>query len=250
MKDFFRIEDLHVEVEGKEIIKGLNLSVEEGEISAIMGPNGSGKSTLSFAVMGHPKYKVTGGKIIFRGKNIISLKPHERARLGLFLAFQNPFEIEGVPVGRFLWRAVSILRESEPDTYPSSPGEFNEKLKKYLEFLQLDESFRNRDLNFRFSGGEKKRAEIVQLLTLKPKLSLLDEIDSGLDVDSVRLVASAITSSRNEGMSFLLITHYQRILQYIKPSSVHILVDGKIVESGGPELAEKVERTGYEKFRS
>ncbi len=243
------IVDLHVSVEGQEILKGLNLEVEKGAVEVIMGPNGSGKSTLAHTIMGHPKYQITSGKILFRGEDITHLKPYERARKGLFLAFQYPHEVEGVPLGRFLWRAASVIREADTERdIPDNPGAFNEVLRKGLEALQLDKSFRSRDLNLGFSGGEKKRAEIVQMLALKPRLAVLDEIDSGLDIDSIKLVASAIERYRN-GASFLIITHYQRILDYVKPDRIHVMIDGQVVLSGGPELARELEEKGYEWLR-
>jgi Fe-S cluster assembly ATP-binding protein len=267
------ISDLHVAVEGKEILKGLTLTVRKGEVHAIMGPNGSGKSTLVNALMGHPRYEVTGGTAIFKGENIFDLEPDERARLGLFLAFQYPSAIPGVSVANFLRTAlVSLHRERRkvsdeellsgnapsagetaqnaaraqgPSKVPAIK-EFRKTLRESLALLKMDESFATRYVNDGFSGGEKKRLEILQMAVLKPQIAMLDEPDSGLDIDAVRVVAEGVNSVRGPNIGILVITHYQRILNYIKPDVVHILVGGRIVQSGGWELALELEQKGYE----
>lgn len=245
------IRDLHVSVEGKEILKGVNLSVQKGEIHALMGPNGSGKSTLAQALLGHPKYEVTKGEILFKGQNILELGPDERARLGLFLAFQYPLEIVGVPLSRFLLAALKARRGQSEDSRDSKAfSEFRKTLKEKLSLLKMEDSFANRYLNEGFSGGEKKRAEILQMLVLKPEIAILDETDSGLDIDSVKIVAEAVNSMRGPEFGCLAITHYQRILNYLKPDVVHVMVDGRIVRTGGWELAQELEAKGYEQFAS
>ncbi len=243
MTDQLEIRDLHVSVEGKEIVKGVSLTVKKGEVHAIMGPNGSGKSTLAMALMGHPKYEVTQGEVLFKGRNILDLEPEERARLGLFLAFQYPLEISGVPLSRFLLQALKARQNGEKKL---PFGEFRKLLKENLKKLKLDESFATRYLNEGFSGGEKKRCEILQMLMLQPEMAILDETDSGLDIDSVKVVAEAVNSLRGPNFGCLAITHYQRILNYLKPDYVHVMVDGRIVKSGGPELAHELEAKGYE----
>jgi len=249
MADQLEIRDLHVSVEGKEIIKGVDLVVKKGEVHAVMGPNGSGKSTLALTIMGHPKYEVTRGEVRFKGRNILELEPDERAKLGLFLAFQYPFEISGVPLSRFLIQALKAHRGGG-DNGDSKPkiafGEFRKLLKEKLKLLRLDESFATRYLNEGFSGGEKKRAEILQMLVLQPEMAILDETDSGLDIDSVKIVAEAVNSLRGPQFGCLAITHYQRILNYLKPDFVHVMVDGRLVKSGGPELAYELEAKGYD----
>ena len=243
MADRLEIRNLHVSVEGKEILKGLDLVVSKGEVHAIMGPNGSGKSTLALTLMGHPKYEVTEGEVLFKGENILELEPDERARLGLFLAFQYPYEIGGVPLSRFLLQAIKA-RQTNGEKLPF--GQFRKMLLENLKKLKLDESFATRYLNEGFSGGEKKRAEILQMLMLKPEIAILDETDSGLDIDSIKVVAEAVNSLRGPEFGCLAITHYQRILNFLKPDYVHVMVDGKIVKSGGPELAHELEAHGYE----
>ncbi len=233
------INNLHVEIDGKEIIKGLNLKIKSGEIHAMMGPNGSGKSTLSNTLMGHPKYKITKGHIIFNGKDITLMKPNERAKIGMFLSFQYPAEIPGVTLANFLFTAYKSLHGN------ISPLEFNKVLKEKMEFLKFGHDFARRHLNDGFSGGEKKRCEILQMTILNPKLAILDETDSGLDIDALKIVANGINAKDKE-TSVLLITHYQRILKYVNPDFVHVYIDGKIVKSGGHELADELEITGYE----
>ncbi|MBS3051033.1 MAG: Fe-S cluster assembly ATPase SufC [Candidatus Aenigmarchaeota archaeon] len=235
------IKDLHVSIGDKEIIKGFNLTIKEGEIHAVMGPNGSGKSTLSYAIMGHPKYAITKGEILFNGQNINELAANERAKLGLFLCFQYPMEVHGVQVANFLRLASNSVQDSEEQV-----GEFRKRLKENMKMLNISETFSTRYLNDGFSGGEKKRGEILQMAVLKPKIAILDEADSGLDIDALKIVAEGVNNSmRSTPLGVLIITHYQRILNFIKPNFVHIVVDGKIVQSGGPELAEKLDGEGY-----
>ncbi len=240
------IRNLRVAIEGKEILKGINLAMNKGEIHAIMGPNGSGKSTLALVLMGHPRYEVLEGEVIFKGQNILELEPNERAKLGLFLAFQYPVEIEGVSLSHFLWTSYRAIQgNGEAKISPSQIKEFRQRLKENLKKLHLDESFAQRHLNVGFSGGEKKRAEILQLLMLQPEFAILDETDSGLDIDSLKIVAEAVQSLRGPNFGALVITHYQRILHHLRPDHVHVMVQGKIVASGGPELAEELEKKGY-----
>ncbi len=235
------IEDLHVSIESKEILKGLSLSINPGEVHAIMGPNGSGKSTLANALMGHPKYKVTQGRILFKGQDIATVKPDERARMGLFLAFQYPQAIPGVTVLNFLRAALKATRGEE-----MSVVKFRRLLRDKMSLLKMDESFAQRYLNDGFSGGEKKRAEVLQMSILQPQMVVLDETDSGLDIDALRIVSEGINSLISPELGVLLITHYQRILNYVKPQFIHVLADGRIVRSGGPELAHELEARGYE----
>ena len=231
------IKNLHVSVNDKEIIKGLSLTIKEGEIHALMGPNGSGKSTLSYAIMGHPRYVVTKGEILFNGQNILDLKTNERAKLGLFLCFQYPLEVQGVRMTNFL-RIASDNKESVV--------EFSKRLKEDMKLLKINDSFSNRYLNDGFSGGEKKIGEILQMAVLKPKIAILDEADSGLDIDALKVVANGVNHAmKTSPLGVLIITHYQRILDFVKPDFVHIVVDGKIKKSGGAELAEKLEEEGY-----
>ncbi len=234
------IKDLHVSVAGKRILNGVNLKIRQGELHALMGPNGSGKSTLSYALMGHPKYVIEKGEILLNGENITQLKADKRAKLGLFLGFQHPVEIPGVMLKNFLWKTYKSLNNG------ISFVDFNEILSQKLELLKMDATFAARYLNEGFSGGEKKRAEVLQLSVLKPKIAVCDEIDSGLDVDSLKIVANGINKLAQEGMGIFLITHYQRILNYVKPDFVHVLVNGKIVKSGDCNLAKEVEDKGYE----
>lgn len=244
-----QIKDLHVSVEGKEILKGLNLEVKQGEIHALMGPNGSGKSTLAYVLMGHPKYKIEKGEILIDGKNILELSPDQRAKLGLFLGFQYPVEISGVTLASFLRSAYNSITGKENGTIGQemlSVIQFRKFVKEKIKEFQMDESFAERYLNEGFSGGEKKRAEILQMSILKPKIAILDETDSGLDVDALKVVADGINKLTGPQLGVLLITHYSRILNYIKPQFVHVLVDGVIAKSGGEELARQLEEKGYD----
>jgi Fe-S cluster assembly ATP-binding protein len=235
------VRDLHVAIDGKEIVKGVSLTVNQGEIHALMGPNGSGKSTLANTIMGHPRYTVTGGDILFQGESIVALPPDERARRGLFLSFQYPTAIPGVTMVNFLRRAVNSIRGNEMPV-----REFRTLLTEKMRLLKVDQEFARRYVNEGFSGGEKKKAEILQLGVLQPKLALLDETDSGLDVDALRIVAEGVNAVAGPEMGILLITHYQRILNYIKPNFVHVLAEGRLVRSGGPELAIEIENRGYD----
>lgn len=242
----FEIEDLHVSVEGTEILKGVNLSINDGEIHALMGPNGSGKSTLANTLLGSPDYKVTSGKIIFRGEDITSWTTDVRGKAGIFLAFQYPEEISGVPVIQFLRQALSARKGIE-----LSILELRLTIMEWMDRLGMDPSFANRHLNEGFSGGEKKRNEVLQMAILEPEIAILDETDSGLDIDALRVVARGVREVRKSRpeLGVLLITHYQRILDEITPDYVHILIDGKIVKQGGPELAQQLEEHGYEAWR-
>lgn len=239
------ISNLHASTEGKDILKGLSLKIKPGQIHALMGPNGSGKSSLAHVLMGHPRYRITEGKILLDKIEINSLPPDKRAKLGLFLAMQYPVAVPGVNVTNFLRTALKNLKDEI-----ASPKDFLEELKQNLAKLKLDESFLKRYVNDGFSGGEKKKLEILQLVMLKPKYVLLDETDSGLDVDALKTVASGIKDYTSTQTGVLLITHYQRILKYIKPDFVHILVDGKIVKSGAAHLAEEIEEKGYETVKN
>jgi Fe-S cluster assembly ATP-binding protein len=242
------IRDLHVNVEDKEILKGLSLELEKGKVHAIMGPNGSGKSTLSYALAGHPSYEVTGGEVIFEGQNVLELGPDERAQLGIFLAFQYPMSIPGVSMANFLRTAVNSVRRARGEGDMRVP-EFRKLLNEKMASLKMDRSFAGRYLNEGFSGGEKKRAEILQMAMLQPKVAIMDETDSGLDIDALRIVADGVNALKNPEMSVLVITHYQRILNYLRPDYVHVLVDGRIITSGGPELALELESKGYDWVR-
>ncbi|MDQ7052856.1 MAG: Fe-S cluster assembly ATPase SufC [candidate division KSB1 bacterium] len=237
------IKNLHVRTEDKEILKGLDLTINVGEIHAIMRPNGSGKSTLANTLLGHPNYEITDGDILLDGESLLEMEPDERAKRGLFLAFQYPAEIPGVSVMNFLRLATKARVNGNGKEM--SISEFRKLLKEKLELLQMDDSFLNRYLNDGFSGGEKKRMEILQLAVLKPSIAILDETDSGLDIDALKTVAAGFNSLVGPDFGALVITHYQRILNYIKPNYVHILVDGKIAKSGGPELALHLEEHGY-----
>ncbi len=245
------IQDLHVQVEGKLILKGLTLRIRQGEIHAIMGPNGSGKSTLAYSLMGHPKYQVVEGDILFKGKSLLGLSPDERARMGLFLAFQYPVAIPGLTLANFLRTAVDAVKggprgSNGKMTMPVT--EFRRLLNEKMELLQMDRSFAQRYLNEGFSGGEKKRAEILQMAMLEPEIAILDETDSGLDIDALRVVAQGVNALAGPHMGIVVITHYQRILNYIKPQFVHVLAHGQIVASGGPELALQLEAEGYDRY--
>ncbi len=238
-----KIEDLHVEIEGKEILKGVNLEISTGEIHAIMGPNGTGKSTLSAAIMGHPKYEVTKGRITLDGEDVLEMEVDERARAGLFLAMQYPSEISGVTNAEFIRAAINSRRE-EGKEIPLM--QFIRKLDEKMELLDMDEEMAERYLNEGFSGGEKKRNEILQLLMIEPAIAILDEIDSGLDIDALKVVSKGVNAMRGEGFGCLIITHYQRLLNYIEPDFVHVMMQGKVVKEGGAELAKRLEAEGYD----
>ena len=239
-----KIEDLQVEIDGQEIVKGLDLEVGKGEIHAIMGPNGSGKSTLANVLMGHPRYEVTGGSITFQGEDVFELEPDERAKLGMFLAFQYPSEVPGVSVANFLRTAINSVREEE-----LSPMEMYRLLQEKMSIMQMDPKFAERYLNEGFSGGEKKRNEILQMLMLDPRLAIMDETDSGLDIDALQVVAKGVNEMKGPEFSAVIITHYQRILRYIEPDRVHVMLDGRLVTSGGKELADDLEEKGYDWVR-
>lgn len=244
------VKKLHVSIDGKEILKGLDLTVKQGEIHAIMGPNGTGKSTLAYTLMGHPNYEATAGEITFKGQNVLELSPDERSRLGIFLAFQYPVSIPGVTVANFLRTAINSHRRAEnPDDKGMPIPEFRKMLKGKMEMLKMDPAFAGRYLNEGFSGGEKKRAEILQMAALQPEIAILDETDSGLDIDALRIVADGVNQFAGPGLGVLVITHYQRLLNYIKPHFVHVMMDGRIVESGGPDLALHLEEHGYDWVR-
>ena len=238
------IKDLHVTVEGKEILKGVDLAVQQGEIHALMGPNGSGKSTLAYTLLGHPKYKVVKGDIALDGSSILRLTPDKRARMGLFLAFQYPVAVQGVSMFSFLRAAYNSSHMTDPKE-PPTIFEFRETVSEKLKLLQMDESILNRYLNEGFSGGEKKRAEILQMALMEPKIAVLDETDSGLDIDALRIVAEGVSKVAGPSVGVLLITHYQRILKYVRPNFVHVLYEGRVVESGGEELSRTLEEKGY-----
>jgi Fe-S cluster assembly ATP-binding protein len=237
------IKDLHVAIEEKEILKGVDLEINGGEIHAIMGPNGTGKSTLASALMGHPKYEVTKGSVTLDGENVLEMEVDERARAGLFLAMQYPSEIPGVTNSDFLRSAVNAKRGEGNEI---SIMKFIKQLDKKMAKLGMDDSFAERYLNEGFSGGEKKRNEILQMMMLEPRIAILDEIDSGLDIDALKVVAEGVNSMKSPEMGVLIITHYQRLLNYIQPDFVHVIMNGRIVKSGGPELAEKLEAKGYD----
>jgi len=244
------IKNLHVNIDGKEILKGLDLTIEQGKIHAIMGPNGTGKSTLAYTLMGHPSYTVTEGEVHFKGQNILELEPDERSRLGIFLAFQYPVAIPGVTVANFLRTAINARRRAVNAEDKGMPiPEFRKLLKEKMDLLRMDHTFAGRYLNEGFSGGEKKRAEILQLAALKPEIAILDETDSGLDIDALRIVADGVNALMSNDMGMLVITHYQRLLNYIKPDYVHVMLDGRIVESGGADLALHLEDQGYDWVR-
>lgn len=246
------IRDLHVEVAGKHILKGINLTVQQGTIHAIMGPNGSGKSTLAYAIAGHPNYKVTQGEVWYKGQNILELEADERSKLGLFLAFQYPVSVPGVTVSNFLRAAINAHRvqpEKDPKETAIPVKEFLKLLRENMKTLEMDEGFSRRYLNEGFSGGEKKRLEILQMAMLKPNMAVMDETDSGLDIDALRIVAHGVNSLMNSEMGVLVITHYQRLLNYIKPDFVSVVMDGRVVRAGGPELALELEDRGYDWIR-
>lgn len=244
------IKDLHVSIEDKEILKGLSLTLKQGEIHAIMGPNGTGKSTLAYTLMGHPNYTVTGGEVLLDGRNVLEMEPDERSRAGIFLAFQYPVAIPGVTVANFLRSAInSRRRANNPEDKGMPIPEFRKMLKEEMDMLKMDHNFAGRYLNDGFSGGEKKRAEILQMATLKPRFAILDETDSGLDIDALRVVADGVNALSGPELGVLVITHYQRLLNYIKPQFVHVMMGGRIVESGGPDLALHLEEHGYDWLR-
>jgi Fe-S cluster assembly ATP-binding protein len=246
----FEIKGLRVSVEGREILKGVNLGISKGEVHAVMGPNGSGKSTLSHTLMGHPGYKVEGGEVLFEGQNILDLTPDERARLGLYLAFQYPVVVPGITMANFLRTALNAQRgyDGKDKSKAVTPKEFRSLLKDQLQVLHMDDSFLSRYINDGFSGGEKKRAEILQMAVLKPRMAILDETDSGLDIDSIRFVSESINQMRGPDLGILIITHYTRILKFIRPDYVHVLVDGQFVRSGGPEIGDELEERGYSEW--
>jgi Fe-S cluster assembly ATP-binding protein len=235
------VEDLHVEVEGREILKGLDLSLEKGDIHALMGPNGSGKSTLAYVLTGRPGYEVTQGKVLYKGEDILALAPDERAQRGIFLAFQYPTEVPGVSVVNFLRTAYNLIHADRQ----KSAMEFRLYLQEKVDLLEIPSELVDRYVNQGFSGGEKKRNEILQMAVLEPELAIMDETDSGLDIDALKHVSGGVNKLAGPDVGVLLITHYQRLLNYIKPSRVHVLIGGQVVKSGGPELAEELEAEGY-----
>ncbi|MDX2162533.1 MAG: Fe-S cluster assembly ATPase SufC [bacterium] len=244
------IRNLHVKVEDKPILRGVNLTIRQGEVHALMGPNGSGKSTLSNVILGNPAYEVTDGDILFNGQNLLEMEVDERSRAGLFLAFQYPVGIPGVTLANFLRLAInSRMKAVDPESKGISISDFRKMMRQKMDSLQMDHSFAGRYLNEGFSGGEKKRAEILQMAVLQPKIAILDETDSGLDIDALRIVSEGVNTLKGPDLGVLVITHYQRILNYIKPEFVHVMFQGQIVESGGPELALHLEQAGYDWVR-
>jgi Fe-S cluster assembly ATP-binding protein len=249
------INDLHVNIEEKQILKGVNLTIKAGAIHAIMGPNGSGKSTLAYTLMGHPGYTVTSGEVWYKGQNILELEADERSKLGVFLAFQYPVSIPGVTVANFLRSAINAQRSEEgkdPKSTSIPVAQFRKELREKMASLEIDESFVRRYLNEGFSGGEKKRIEILQMAMLKPSMAVMDETDSGLDIDALKVVSQGVNTlySQHPEMGVLVITHYQRLLNHIQPHFVSVMVDGRIVHSGGPELALELEDKGYDWIRA
>lgn len=250
MTTALEIRNLHVSVEDKPILKGVDLLVKQGEVHALMGPNGTGKSTLAYTLMGHPGYTVTAGQIIFKGVDLLEMEPDERSRLGLFLAFQYPVAIPGVSVANFLRTAINARRRAaRADDKGISIPEFRKLLKAKMDLLQMQHDFAGRYLNDGFSGGEKKRAEILQMATLEPEIAVMDETDSGLDIDALRIVSNGVNALSGPNLGVLVITHYQRILNYIKPQYVHVMLNGRIVESGGADMALHLEEHGYDWVR-
>jgi len=239
-----QIKNLHVEIEGKEILKGVNLTLEKGKVHALMGPNGSGKSTLANVIMGHPKYKITKGEILLDGKLINDLSPNERAKKGLFLSFQYPSEVDGVKISTFLRTALNNLRKSSGEE-PISVLDFHNLLKEKLKLLNIDKSFADRYLNQGFSGGEKKKSEILQLAILNPNIAILDETDSGMIIDALKVIAENINDIMKKDKIILIITHYKRILEHVRPAKLSVMINGKIAIKGGPELVDNLEEKGY-----
>lgn len=251
MSSLLEIRNLKVAVGKKVILKGISLSLNKGEIHVVMGPNGSGKSTLANVISGNPKFSIVEGDILFKGESIMGYTPEERAMQGIFMAFQYPKEISGLALDRFLFTAYSNLQKARnPKAQPLSVFEFNEKVSKELQKLKMKVDISSRGLNEGFSGGEKKKSEMLQLAVLEPTLAILDETDSGLDIDALKVVGASVNRFINKNRSVLLVTHYQRILQYLRPDFVHVMIQGRIVESGGIEVAEKLEREGYEKYQN
>ena len=250
MSTALEIRNLHVSVEDKPILRGVDLTIRQGEVHALMGPNGSGKSTLANVLMGNPVYEVTGGQIIYDGVDLFEMEADERSRAGLFLAFQYPVSIPGVTLANFLRLAINArMKAADPDSKGISVSDFRKLMKAKMDMLGMDHSFAGRYLNEGFSGGEKKRAEILQMAVLQPRIAILDETDSGLDIDALRVVSEGVNTLRGPDLGVLVITHYQRILNYIQPQYVHVMFQGRIVESGGPELALKLEDAGYDWIR-
>ncbi len=239
------VEDLHAEVAGKEILRGVNLTLKSGELTALMGPNGSGKSTLAYALMGHPKYKVTKGRALLDGQNLLAMSVEKRSRAGLFLGFQYPQEVSGLSLAKFLWTAY-MQRHTAQD---ADTAGFDRDLKTHLGYLGMDEALLKRSLNEGFSGGEKKRVEVLQMATIRPVFAILDEPDSGLDIDAVKAVGETVAKLHRPDAGILVITHYQRILKYLKPDRVHVMVDGVVALSGGRQLADELEAKGYDWVR-
>ena len=245
MENLIEIKNLHATIDGKEILKGINLTVKPGEVHAIMGPNGSGKSTLSNVLVGHPAYTVTEGEIIYKGKDLLSLSPEDRIHEGIFLSFQYPVEIAGVSMTNFMRAAINAQRKYKGEPAMNA-GDFLKLMREKRALVNLDSKLANRSVNEGFSGGEKKRNEIFQMAMLEPSLSILDETDSGLDIDALRIVAEGVNKLKRPDTSTLVITHYQRLLDYIKPDIVHVLYNGRIVKTAGPELALELEEKGYD----
>ncbi|QTN00219.1 Fe-S cluster assembly ATPase SufC [Sediminibacillus dalangtanensis] len=237
------IKDLHVSIEDQEILKGVNLTIKGGEFHAVMGPNGTGKSTLASAIMGHPKYEITQGSVLLDGEDVLEMEVDERAKAGLFLAMQYPSEISGVTNSDFLRSSINARREEGDEI---SLMKFIKEMDEAMDYLEMDKNMAQRYLNEGFSGGEKKRNEILQLMMIKPEIAILDEIDSGLDIDALKVVSKGINKLRDDNFGCLIITHYQRLLNYITPDKVHVMMQGRVVKSGGPELAQRLEAEGYE----